>query len=288
MSYTPTTHNASYEAISAKNHSISAAGKVVLITGAGSGIGGAALFSFAKAGAKALILLGRRVNLLEKVAKSIREESFTTETACYAVDVCDEKVLKSTMNQAVSKFGRIDIVIHAAGALPPLSPLATVPLDNLWRAFEVNIKGFLTLAQAMLAITTSEQEGPSQPVLIVLNTAGSIMPPLPGMGGYVASKMSTLKLAEYVAAENKDKLRVISVHPGLIQTPMAEELEKAGLKFPYDDISLPADFLVWVASQEAAFLNGKFVFANWDVKELKASAEKIEGGADLSLMLKGL
>ncbi|KAH9230241.1 hypothetical protein K456DRAFT_1918798 [Colletotrichum gloeosporioides 23] len=217
MSYTPTTHNASYEAISATNPSISAAGKVVLITGAGSGIGNAASFSFATAGAKALILLGRRVE-----------------------------------------------------------------------AFEVNIKGFLTLAQAMLAVTTSGQEGASQPVLIVLNTAGSIMPPLPGMGGYVASKMSSLKLAEYLASENKNKLRVISVHPGLIQTPMAEELEKAGLRFPYDDISLPSDFLVWAASQEAAFLNGKFVFANWDVEELKASVGKIEGGADLSLMLRGL
>ncbi|KAJ0296652.1 hypothetical protein Brms1b_013691 [Colletotrichum noveboracense] len=109
------------------------------------------------------------------------------------------------------------------------------------------------------------------------------MPPLPGMGGYVASKMSSLKLAEYLASENKNKLRVISVHPGLIQTPMAEELEKAGLRFPYDD-----NFLVWAASQEAAFLNGKFVFANWDVEELKASVGKIEGGADLSLMLRGL
>lgn len=76
----------------------------------------------------------------------------------------------------------------------------------------------------MLAVITSDQEGPSQPVIIVLNTAGSIMPPLLGMGGYVASKMSSLKLAEYLASENKDKLRVISVHPGIIQTPMAEEL----------------------------------------------------------------
>ncbi|KAI8243232.1 putative transporter [Colletotrichum sp. SAR 10_98] len=235
-----------------------------------------------------LILLGRRVELLEQVAKSIHEKGLDTETACYAVDVCDEHVVKSTLNQIVFKFGRIDIVIHAAGALPPLGPLATVPLDNLWRAFEVNIKGFLILAQAMLAVTTSDQDRSSQPVLIVLNTAGSIMPPLPGMGGYVASKMSSLKLAEYLASENKDKLRVISVHPGLILTPMAEELEKTGLKFPYDDISLPADFLVWAASQEAAFLNGKFVFANWDVEELKASAGKIEGGADLSLMLRGL
>ncbi|KAF4432010.1 Short chain dehydrogenase citE [Colletotrichum fructicola] len=288
MSFTPTTHNASYEAISATNPSISAAGKVVLITGAESGIGNAASFSFATAGAKALILLGRRVELLEQVAKSIHEKGLDTETACFAVDVCDEQGVKSTLNQIVSKFGRIDIVIHAAGALPPLGPLATVPLDDLWRAFEVNIKGFLTLAQAMLAVTTSGQEGASQPVLIVLNTAGSIMPPLPGMGGYVASKMSSLKLAEYLASENKNKLRVISVHPGLIQTPMAEELEKAGLRFPYDDISLPSDFLVWAASQEAAFLNGKFVFANWDVEELKASAGKIEGDADLSLMLRGL
>ncbi|KAF5518736.1 Short chain dehydrogenase citE [Colletotrichum aenigma] len=170
MSYTPTTHSASYEAISATNPSISAAGKVVLITGAGSGIGNAASLSFATAGAKALILLGRRVELLEQL-------------------------VKSTLSQIVSKYGRIDIVIHAAGALPPLGPLATVPLDDLWRAFE-----------AMLAVITSDQDGPSQPVIIVLNTAGSIMPPLPGMGGYVASKISSSKLAEYLASENKDKL----------------------------------------------------------------------------------
>ncbi|KAM5349763.1 hypothetical protein ACJ41O_006268 [Fusarium nematophilum] len=288
MSYTPTTHNSSYPAISGTNPSISATGKVVLITGAGSGIGQAATSSFAVAGAKAVIFVGRRIDLLENAAKSVREQHPEVATACHAVDVCDGQAVRTAMGEVVSSFGRIDVVVHAAGAIPPLGPLSTTPVDGLWKAFEVNIKGTLNVAQALLAVSVPVQRGESEPILIVLNTAGVIMPPLPGMGGYVASKAPLLKLMEYLAAENEGKLRVLSVHPGLIRTPMALELEKSGLKFPYDDVSLPSDFLVWAASREASFLHGKFVFANWDVEELKARSAKIEEGTDLSMVLSGL
>jgi hypothetical protein len=51
---------------------------------------------------------------------------------------------------------------------------------------------------------------------------------------------------------------------------------------------LPADFAVWLASPEAAFLKGKFVYANWDVEELKEMAEGLEAGSDITLGLYGL
>lgn len=235
MSYTQTTHNASYPAIAPSNPTNSAAGKIILITGAGSGIGQAAAVSFAIAGAKALILIGRRLDLLAKSADIIRTKNPEVDIAHHAVDVCDAEALKSAMAETVSTFGPIDIVIHAAGVLPTLGPISTIDANEVWKAFEVNIKGTLNVAQALLATFISVEGAKSEPVLATLNTAGILMPPLPGMGGYVVSKAPLLKLMEYLAVENAGKLRVVTVHPGLIQTPMAAELEKSGLKFPYDD-----------------------------------------------------
>ncbi|KXH43071.1 short chain dehydrogenase [Colletotrichum simmondsii] len=275
-------------AISASNPANSAAGKVVLITGTGSGIGQAAAASFAIAGAKALILIGRRTEPLTKTAAIVSQKGPDVQVRLHGDDISDANALKSVMDETGSTFGQIDIVIHAAGVLPALGPISTMPVEELWKALEVNIKGALNVAQSLLATGTSEKRAGSKPVLVTLNTAGMLMPPIPGMGGYVVSKAVLPKLVEYLAAENPDKLRTVTVHPGLIRTPMAVELEEAGLKFPYDDVSLPADFLVWVTSPEASFLNGKFVFANWDVEELKARKAEIENGTDLRLVLSGL
>ncbi|KAI3553385.1 hypothetical protein CABS01_11967 [Colletotrichum abscissum] len=260
MSYTKANHNASYPAISASNPANSAAGKVVLITGAGSGIGQAAATSFAPAGAKALILIGRRTEPLTKTAAIISQKGPDVQVRLHGADINDVKTLKSVMAETVSTFGQIGIAIHAAGVLLALGPISTMPVEELWKALEVKIKGTLNVAQSLLAIGTSEKSAGSKPVLVSLNTAGMLMPPIPGIGGYIVSKAVLPKLVEYLAAENPDKLRIVTIHPSLIRTPMAVELEEAALKFPYDDVSLPIDYLVWVTSPEASFLNGKFVF----------------------------
>ncbi|KAK1530174.1 uncharacterized protein CCOS01_05277 [Colletotrichum costaricense] len=220
MSYTKANHNASYPAISASNPANSTAGKVVLITGAGSGIGQAAATSFAPASAKALILIGRRTEPLTKTAAIISQKGPDVQVRLHGADINDVKTLKSVMAETVSTFGQIGIVIHAAGMLLALGPISTMPVEELWKALEVKIK---------------EKSAGSKPVLVSLNTAGILMPPIPGMGGYIVSKAVLPKLVEYLAAENPDKLRIVTIHPSLIRTPMAVELEEAALKFPYDD-----------------------------------------------------
>ncbi|KAK0378418.1 hypothetical protein CLIM01_04193 [Colletotrichum limetticola] len=260
MSYTKANHNASYPAISASNPANSAAGKVVLITGAGSGIGQAAAISFAPAGAKAPILIGRRTEPLTKTAAIISQMGPDVQVRLHGADISDVRTLKSVMAETVSTFGQIGIVIHAAGVLLALGPISTMPVEELWKALEVKIKGTLNVAQSILANCTSEKSAGSKPVLVSLNTAGMLMPPIPGMGGCIVSKAVLPKLVEYLAAKNPDKLRIVTIHPSLIRTPMAVELEEAALKFPYDDVSLPVNYLVWVTSPEASFLNDKFVF----------------------------
>lgn len=82
---------------------------------------------------------------------------------------------------------------------------------------------------------------------------------------------------EYYAAENPDKT-VVQYHPGLIMGTGSNDLLEPLVKdftLDPDDISLAADFAVWAASTEAKCLHGRFVWASWDVDELKAIKEEI-------------
>lgn len=133
----------------------------------------------------------------------------------------------------------------------------------------------------------------------------------PGMSGYNASKIAQIKVIEYLAAE-QPALFVASVHPGICDTAV---LAKSGAKpdqVPLDQskqflaklsigpfsssfslpvhvadppkplVELPGDFLVWMASPEAAFLKGRSVAANWDVDELKAQTQSIQSGLTMT------
>lgn len=95
---------------------------------------------------------------------------------------------------------------------------------------------------------------------------------------------------EFVQAENPE-LRVVNVHPGQVtETEMAAKSAKKDIKARgahIDDAELAADFVVWAASPEAAFLKGKLVWVNWDVDEMLERKEEIEKGNFLTLGLEG-
>lgn len=97
---------------------------------------------------------------------------------------------------------------------------------------------------------------------------------------YVVTKLALTRLMETVAAEVND-LHVVSYHPGGVNTAMYDKFFGAAAaeskaKLGTDSVDLPAHFAVWLASPESRFLNGKFVYANWDVAELKALKDRIE------------
>jgi NAD(P)-dependent dehydrogenase (short-subunit alcohol dehydrogenase family) len=96
-----------------------------------------------------------------------------------------------------------------------------------------------------------------------------------GGSAYVASKLALVKFYEMIAAETED-LQVVIIHPGVIDTRMNVKSDIAALGLPYDDIKLPAHFTIWAASKEAAFANGRFLWCNWDVDELKKNPKFYE------------
>ncbi|KAL6856712.1 putative NADP(+)-dependent dehydrogenase [Trichoderma novae-zelandiae] len=287
LSYTKLTHSATYPAISPSLPALSTKGKVVLITGASGGIGRATAASYAVSGPRALILLGRRSDALAETATLVRTKNANVAVQTHEVDLCDAPAVRGVFDKVAAEFGGIDIVIHAAGVLAPVVPLVEVDPTTFLDGYKTTVVGTLVVAQASVSANKDSREL----TFINLTTAGILFPPFPGMGAYVSSKMAAVKLLQSFAAENP-QVRLHHVHPGFLDTAMSAQLSKTTkLPFDFDDISLPADFLVWIASPEAKFLNGKLVFSSWDVDELKSREKEIVGGqpgtGDLWLSFQG-
>ncbi|KAL7934396.1 cellulase signal transduction associated dehydrogenase [Trichoderma chlorosporum] len=277
FSYTQVVHNKTYDGIDPKLPALSTKNKVVLITGASGGIGQATALSFAASGPKALILLGRDGSKLGKTEELVRSSYKDVVVQTHEVDLCDGPGVKEVFSKVSGVFHGIDILVHAAGVLAPVVPLVEADPATFLDGYKTTVVGTLTVAQAFAAVN-GKDKGPKSVTFINLTTAGILFPPFPGMGAYVSSKMAAVKLLQCFAAENQ-QVRLHNVHPGFLDTAMSTQLSKTTkLPYDFDDISLPSDFLVWVASPEADFLDGKLVFACWDVEELKSRKKEIVGG----------
>ncbi|KAI1082781.1 putative short-chain dehydrogenase [Whalleya microplaca] len=289
MSYTKTQHTTPYAAISPTLPHLSAATKTVLIAGGASGIGAATALAFLRAGCLRLALLGRRAPLLASTSSSLRSQFPHACILPLTTDVTDVAGVDAAFSRAREEFGGggIDVVVNATGYQARVGELVRVDLEDWWQGFEVNVKGTAVLARAVGRRVGTGRGGV---VVLQLGTAGALMPAngaLP-MSGYAASKLAATKVMEYFGAENPG-LRVITVHPGIVtETEGGQKMVKeSGMEWQGDDINLPAHFLVWAASDEAAFLKNKFVFAGWDVEELKARKEEISQSPELLLGLNG-
>ncbi|KAI9802500.1 MAG: hypothetical protein M1825_002885 [Sarcosagium campestre] len=281
-SFTTTWHNDTYDAINPAKPSLSASGKTVVITGGGAGIGSATARSFARAGATKIAILGRREKILLETKASIEKEFQGVKVHTAVADVADKPAVDKAFASVESTFGKVHVFVNNAGYLADAETIRDVNLDEWLKTFEVNVKGSIVVTQAFL------RSAASNATLINITTGGAhLAAGIPKMGVYIASKSATLKLFATVQAEEPD-ISVINVHPGVIETDMGNKGKSQGAKFPIDDIQLPADFIVWSASPEAAFLKGKDLWANWDVEELKARAQEIQDSSLLTVGLHGI
>ncbi|KAJ5560272.1 hypothetical protein N7513_002671 [Penicillium frequentans] len=278
-SYTKVIHSSTYAGINPTQPGLSTADKIVLITGASGGIGRATASSFAASGPRALILLGRRADALAETATIVRTSNAEVKIQTHETELCDASSVRNVMSAVAAEFGGIDILVHCAGVLAPVVPLLEVDPNTFLDGYKTTVIGTLATAQAIVLANKIISPNEDKPVTFInLTTAGIIFPPFTGMGAYVSSKMAAVKVLESFATENP-QVRLHNVHPGFLETAMSAKLsESIKLPFAFDDISLPADFLVWIVSPEAEFLRNKIVFAAWDVDELKDRKREIIGG----------
>ncbi|TCL90772.1 NADP-dependent 3-hydroxy acid dehydrogenase YdfG [Rhizobium sp. PP-WC-2G-219] len=188
--------------------------KVVLITGASSGIGVGIAQELAKAGAT-VVLGARRTDRLEAVADQIRAAGGTVMTR--KVDVTDRADVAAFADAAREAFGRIDVIVNNAGVMP-LSPMASLKVDEWGTMIDVNIKGVLYGIAAVLQEMTERGSGQ----IINIASIGALQV-VPTAAVYCATKYAVRAISDGLRQEN-DKLRVTCIHPGVVESELASTI----------------------------------------------------------------
>lgn len=191
--------------------------KVILITGASSGIGEGLARALAGAGAK--VLLGaRRTDRLEALADELRARDAVVKTA--ALDVTDRADMQAFAQRALALWGRIDVLINNAGIMP-LSPLAACKFEEWDRMIEVNMKGVLWGIGAVLP--TMEAQGHGQ--IINIGSIGALQS-VPTAAVYCATKFAVRAISDGLRQESST-IRVTCVNPGVVESELASTITHA-------------------------------------------------------------
>jgi NAD(P)-dependent dehydrogenase (short-subunit alcohol dehydrogenase family) len=235
--------------------------RVVLITGAGSGIGRAMCVAFAKAGARVVV---SDINLAgaEETARAIGDAAIAV-----AVDIGDEPSVAQMVQHVIDVLGRIDVLCNNAGVIDTMALPAETSLAEWERVLRINLTGTFLVTHAVLPHMLRQGSG------VIVNTASEA-----GIRGgasgaaYTASKHGVVGLTRNVAwAYANDGIRCNAILPGATVTGIAGGIEafdekgKARLEpiiSLQQRIAMPeqmADAVLFLASDAASFINGAIV-----------------------------
>ncbi|MGX5851159.1 SDR family NAD(P)-dependent oxidoreductase [Mesorhizobium sp. PL10] len=236
--------------------------KVVIVTGATSGIGEAVAEAFAAAGAS-LMLVGRDRERGEKVLDSIRKNGCQADLLFG--DVADSGFADEVVQSTVTKFGKVSVLVNGAGIIRRGNALDTS--DEEWReTFEANVNGVFYFSRA--AVKTMRTSGGGSIVNIASNVG---LVGCPGLVAYCASKGAVVSLTQAMALDHaKDQISINAVCPGAVDTPMlvsahrmpvtsAEALQRNIDSSPQGRVATTkeiASLTLFLASEQARHITG--------------------------------
>jgi len=203
-SFTKTHHRAPYDAIAPRNPALSAAGKTIVVTGGGGGIGRAISAVFVEAGAAAIMLIGRNESSL-KQAQAALSGIQSTRISCSSADITDPVAIEQAFSTAIKLYGKIDVLDNNAGYLDEHKALTESDLNNYWHCFEINVKGPVVTTRGFLKVA---QLGA---IIINIFSSSAAIPFVPTISEYSGSKLAVSKIMDCVHHENPD-LRVFNIY----------------------------------------------------------------------------
>lgn len=239
--------------------------KVVLITGATSGIGKTTAYAFAREGAK-VFFCGRRENLGEQNAREIA--AFGGQATYMLADVRKESDVKAFIDSCVEKYGRIDIAFNNAGIESKPYAITEQSLEDWTNVITTNATGVFLSMKYELPMMLRQKGG-----VIVNNASVSGHVGFATISPYSASKHAILSLTKVAALEYADKnIRVNSISPGAVDTPMLRralaawktDFETVAKDYPLKRIVNAEEIartVMWLSSNEATCIVGMDVDA---------------------------
>ena len=208
--------------------------KVILITGASSGIGEAAARLLARQGHR-LVIGARRTDRLEALAAQRNAEGGTVEFT--SLDVTDLDDVQAFAGLAIEKYGRIDVIVNNAGVMP-LSPLEALKIDEWNQMIDVNIRGVLHGIAAALPVMKKQGSGQ---IINISSIAGHQV--WPSCAVYSATKYAVIAISEGLRQENTD-IRVTVISPGVTTSELAHTISHEDTAKAIDafrEVAIPAD-----------------------------------------------
>ena len=237
--------------------------KIVLITGALTGIGRATAIAFAQTGAK-VVVSGRRDDAGHTLAAELR--ALGTEAEFIRADVRHEADVRALVEQTVARFGRLDIAVNNAGTEGVLGPITEQTEENYRATFDTNVLGTLLSLKHEMRVMLAQGSGT---IVNLSSVAGQVG--FPGASVYAGSKFAVEGLTKSAALEGAAAgVRVNAVAPGPVATDMLDrftggsEDAKAGFlsTIPARRAASPdeiAQTILFLAGDQARYLTGQSV-----------------------------
>jgi glucose 1-dehydrogenase len=249
--------------------------QTAIVTGSSSGIGQAIAVALAGEGANVVINYNRDREGAKSTADMIAALDTDVQTIIVQCDVAKEKSVEKMFERAIKKFGTIDILVANSG-IQQDAPFHEMTLKQWQTVIDVNLTGQFLCARAAIRefLRRGMRKGVSKALGKIIHMS-SVHDAIPWAGhvNYAASKGGVGMLMQSLAQEyGKDKIRVNSVAPGAIRTPINEEAwkTKAALKklmklIPYNRIGEPEDIgkaVVWLCSDESDYITGTSLYVD--------------------------
>lgn len=236
--------------------------QVVIVTGAGGGIGSAISERFASEGAK-VVVTDVNQELIDATVELVKSQG--GDVIGINADISDEEAAHGLIDQVIAKYGRVDVLCNNAG-INIRGPLMAISAADFKKTMDVNLFAMVYLCQAVIPYMQKQGGGS------IVNTASQWgLFPAPNHIAYNVSKAAVVAFTKNLARDYApDKIRVNGVCPGEIGTPMLQKAaEFKGLTFadfdklvPFGRIGKPAEvaaLYAFLASEESAFMCGSLV-----------------------------